>query len=71
MDGHEGTESGNMYSTLAVRGETETLNMVKRSKRQQNSVGWWCFLCNESLIRDLKTCLHVHSSKCIFLSFVP
>ena len=38
MDGHEGKESGRMYSTLAVRGEMETLNMVKRPKRQQNSV---------------------------------
>ena len=50
MDGHEAKESGNMYSTLAVRGEMERLSMVKRPKRQQNSVGRWCFLCNESIL---------------------
>lgn len=37
MDGHEGKESGNMYSTLAVRGEMERLNMVKRLNIQKGN----------------------------------
>lgn len=37
VDGHEGKESGNMYSTLAVRGEMERLNMVKRLNLQKGN----------------------------------